>query len=187
MPVRGLGGPLQAFQDGAHKLVGISHEITFHHVAATDVTFRDIHPAILDDDIDIGFDPGLAAVLVVEVRNLAGDDDQATFIQDGQLRVDLNPGVRFFDDRAFGNEAKAALGEFFEGGVDLGQDLLFFLEGNLVVLVNVGGGELFGLDRGFLRPTRENPGDETENQERKRGDDFYGHGSGNLVLSQKSL
>jgi len=130
--------------------MGISHELTFHHVAIPDVTFRDIHPGILDDDIDIGVDPGLAAVLVVEVRNLAGDDDQAAFIQDGQLRVDLDPGVRFFDDRAFGNEVIAIPIEFFEGGADLAQDLLFFPEGNLVVLVKVAGGELFGLDRGFL-------------------------------------
>ena len=155
MPVRGRRGPLQAFQNGAHKFMGISHEVTFHHVAIPDVTFGDIHPGILDDDIDIGVDPGLAAVLVEEVGNLAGDDDQAAFIQDGQLRVDLDPGVRFFDDRAFGNEVIAVLIEFFEGGVDLGQDFLFFLEGNLVVLVEVAGGELFGLDRGCLRP---NPG-----------------------------
>ena len=149
----GLGGPLQAFHNGADKLVGVSHEVTFHHVAIPDVTFGDIHPGILDDDIDIGVDPGLAAVLVVEIGHLAGDDDQAAFIQDGQLRVGLDAGVRFFDDRAFGNEAIAVLGEFFEGGVDLGQDLFFFLEGNLLVLVKVAGGELFGLDRGFLGPS----------------------------------
>ena len=160
MPALGLGGPLQAFQDGADKLVGISHKITFHHVAIADVAIGDIHPGILDDDIDIGVDPGLASVLVEEVGHLAGDDDQAAFIQDGQFRVGLDCGVGFFDDRAFGNEVKAVPGEFFEGSVDLGQDLGFFLEGNLVVLVKVAGGELFDLDRGFLGPSRDDPGDE---------------------------
>ena len=157
LPVLGLGGPLQAFQNGADKLVGISHELPFHHVAIPDVTFGDIHPGILDDEIDIGVDPGLALVLVEEIGHLAGDDDQAAFIQDGQLRVGLDAGVRCLDDRAFGNEAITVLGEFFEGGVDLGQDLLFFLKGNLVVLVKVAGGELFDLDRGFLGPARDDP------------------------------
>ena len=75
MPLLGPVGPLQTFQNGAHKLVGVRHEVTFHHVAIPDETFGKIHPDILDDEIDVGVDTAPAGVLVVDVRDLAGDDD----------------------------------------------------------------------------------------------------------------
>lgn len=181
MQVLVIDGPLQAFHDGTHKLVGISHEVTFHHVAIPDVTFGEIHPNLLDDDKYIGVDTVLAAVLVVEVGNLAGDDDQAALIQDGQLLIGLNLWVGFFDDRAFGNEAIPFPVEFFQGGVDLGQDLLFFLDRDLMVLVKITRGELFGRDRGLFGPDRGDPGDEAWNQERQGKYDYQGHGSGNLT------
>lgn len=105
--------------------MGISRIVTFHHIAIPDVTFREIYPDPFDDEINIGVDSRGARVLVIKVGDLMDNDDQAAFIQDGELLVGLGFGAEFTDDRALGNKPETIPVELFQRRINLARIFAF--------------------------------------------------------------
>jgi hypothetical protein len=159
LPGRGV---LQVLQDGADELVGVSQVVAFHHEAVPDVGLLKIHLGVLEDQVDVGVDGGRARIAVINIGDLPGDDDEAAFIQDGEAVVDFPVGAQLIDDRPLGDESQFFAVQFFQGGVDPGQHLLFVFQGRVAVLEEITGGELLGAHRRALGRGRASTGEEQQ-------------------------
>ena len=107
-----------------------------------------------NDQVGIGVERPRAPVAVIEVGHPAGDDDEAAVIQDGEALISGPAGVHLVEEGALGDEAQAFPIEPLQGGVQEGQDLLFFGQGDPLEAEEIAAGELLGADRGARRRGR---------------------------------